>query len=1478
MNKLIYFKLLMVLLACLVAVQVSAYDFVKDGIYYNVSGSNATVTYKDTNYNSYSGTVNIPATVTNGGTTYNVRTIGISAFQNCSNLKRVVIPNSVQYMSNYAFSNCTGLTNITIPATVFTIYNNVFEGCTALASVICLNTTPPSWFTNNFSSSTYSNATLIVPQGCKSAYQSSTNCWGSFQKIEEMDCDFVEDAIFYNNLGNNQVEVTHALRFAEDYSGDITIPQTVTHGGTTYTVTSIGYEAFFNSYNLYTLSIPATVNNIENYAFYSCHYLTSVNIPEGVQNINYCTFGECTRLPSIIIPASVTWIAQNAFSGCMSLTSITCRAITPPMCSDSSSFPTTAYSNATLYVPSNALSDYQAADVWQRFSNITAKDYDFEYNGIYYRITSSSTVAVTFKDRNYNSYSGSVNIPQTVTHDGTTYTVTAIGRGAFWQSTGLTAVSIPNTVTLIDYAAFYSCTALTSVTIPNSVTELGQYCFQGCTALQQVVIGSSVTNIPMQCFLYCESLSQVTIPASVKEIGTYAFGYCTRLTTATMQNGVESIGYSAFIGCSSLQTITIPASVTAIGESVLSECSALVAINVNNANTHYRSQDGVLFTAAMDSLLAFPNMSCTDYQVPASVTVIGASAFNGCDNLKSIILPEGLTTISSGAFQSCLKLTTLHIPASVSHIEGGALANCVSMTSINVAEGSQSYMTDYGVLYTIDGKIIIQYPCGRPDKHYSILNTCDSLDYLSFLGTINLKSVYVPCGIKSIEQNTFRESNLERVVIDEGMESIKMNAFAGCYALKSVYLPSTLTQIENYAFQVCTAMQDITFAGEVPPTLGENALYGVGYDNDNPTTLYVPAGASSAYNNNSWNSSYFTYNVSEISPLATGTTFTVDSLNYATTDDLLNTKVSGVVAKTLTDLGIPPKVAYQGNLCTVTTLGYTSLQNCTKMVRAEVPFTVTWMDDYSFYGCTDLQTVILRNGLTQIDPFSLSHIDKMTTLTIPASVDSVASTFVNYSNGLEKILVARGNAKYTSSSGVLFTKDRKQLVAYPHAHSTNYTVPTGTQVIRGSSFRGAAALQQVNLPKTLRTIESSAFFDNTALTSISVPEGVTTIGVSAFSGCTAMASAELPSTLTTLGYLAFRNTPLTSLTVKATTPPTCQTRIDPRTHEIYLVFDESHFSGCTLYVPRGTLAAYQAAATWKEFLNIVEVDMPVEDKRGDVNGDGSVSIADVTSLIDYLLSGNASYISTVNADVNQDGSISIADVTALIDYLLSGHWPIDGIDMWYLMGDNVGCCPWENTGNSSIGRGLLPLFPVGNFDNNGQGELTCTDYFGRSDAVMLIHNPGSYDDCWGYKPNGIFGRGGEEITGIATGNDGYYTILLNTKDNRFYFWPYTASTPLSFTTINVVGNHSEWDVTNSTYNMTNMSPYKENHNWILRDFTVAADGELKFAADNDWTYNWGAATFPFGRGERDGYNVPIEAGTYDVYFNDITGDFNFIKK
>ncbi len=1491
MNKLIYLKTLAAIVACLaLALPASAYSFVKDGIYYNVNGTSANVTYKDANYNSYSGTVIIPATVTNGGTTYTVRSIGPSAFQNCTNLRRVVLPNTIEYLMNNAFQNCTGLTNITLPSSIYTIYNNVFEGCTGLKSVICLNPNARPCFTNNFSTTTYSVAKLIVPQGSLNAYQAASDAWGQFNDIVEMSCDFVEDAIFYNILNDNMVEVTNVVRGAEAYSGNIVIPQTVTHSGTTYTVVAVGNEAFYYGHQLYTLELPSTVNSIGNYAFYECINLESVNIPEGVQYLNYCSFAHCRALSDITIPLSVTWIAQNCFYGCTTLSSIRCEATTPPMCVDSSCFPSTAYDEASLYVPAGSLNAYRSASVWQNFNSIVEQYYDFEVNGIYYIITGPNTASVTFKDTNYNSYSGSVTVPSTVVHQGKTYTVTAVGRGAFYRCGHLTSVSLPNTVTMLDYAAFAN-SSLTSLSIPQSVTTLGEFCFQNCSSLVSINLPNGITSIPRQCFTSCSSLQSITIPGSAKVIYYYAFYNCTALENLTIQNGVEGIMYAAFTSCA-FQTVTIPASVTTIEEHAFDHCTSVSAFNVNSGNTHFCSVEGILFTAEMDTLKQYPPQKSLSYfQVPFGVKVIDGGAFSSCYQLEGITLVEGLESIGVSAFVDCNGLTEMTIPASVREIGFGAFTFCYNLRSINVKDVNRNYMSDDGVLYTKDGKIIVQYPCARPDKHYSILNTTDSISDYAFSENTYLKSLYLPSGIKSIPAQTFMNSHLERVVADEGLERIERYAFSGCSELKSVYLPSTLSYIGDLAFQVSTEIEQITFAGTTPPTLGTYPFYGVGYNVDE-CKVYVPSSALSNYQSYDWNSEEFNSTFTPITSVSSGCEFTVDSLKFTVTDNNLNVKVSGNTSEDLVDPGIPPKVAYQGQLCTVTMLQDHVFSYLSKMIRAEVPFTVELIDDYAFYDCRNLEKLIVRDGVKQISSFAFSHINKLTSINLPASVDSIESAAFTYDPALRSINVSGANSKYTSVDGIVFSKDKKRLEAFADGRGPTYTVPDGTQVIASAAFRGASALGSVSMPNSLKKIESSAFLDCTSLTEVQVPHGVTSIGVSAFNGCTALMFADLPATVTALGYNAFHNTPsLAHLNVRATTPPTCQTRYEPRTGTYYSTFDDDHYSNVQLVVPTGCTDAYKAAYTWKNFIHISETDFPIFSIRGDVNGDGEVNISDAIALINGILNDNFSNINMDAADTNEDGDVNISDAITLINYVLNETWPEPRpIDMWYLWGNFIGSSPWGDIyGNQLVGISALPLYPVGDFNSQGKGTLSWTGLVPRM-RFTITHNLNSYEDIisemWM-----VNNSTGQYCVRDMTDDDpnystflldqGYYTITLNTQTMTLTIEPY-LSTTYYYESITMPGYYNDWD--NTANAMDPVNEYTlgvENHDWWVDDFTTTNEGytgELKFCLYDNWSTNWGSRDFPYGQGLQDGLNIPSQPGTYTVFFNDITGQYNFIKK
>ena len=278
------------------------------------------------------------------------------------------------------------------------------------------------------------------------------------------------DGINYDLVANAK-QATVIMKSSGSYSGKVVIPESVEHEGAAYSVTSIGWNAFYGCSGLTSVTIPNSVTSIGDGAFYRCSGLTSVHISDIAAwcNIDFADYdsnpldyanhlylnGE--EVKDLVIPNSVTSIGSYAFYGCDGLTSAT--------------------------IPNSVESIGSKA--FYGCSGLT-----------------------------------SVSIPNSVT---------SIGEYAFRGCSGLTSVIIPNSVTSIGSGAFQYCSGLTSVSIPNSVTSIGYYTFSNCPGLTSVTIPNSVTSIGWYAFYYCSGLTSVTIPNSVTSIGNYAFSNCSEL-------------------------------------------------------------------------------------------------------------------------------------------------------------------------------------------------------------------------------------------------------------------------------------------------------------------------------------------------------------------------------------------------------------------------------------------------------------------------------------------------------------------------------------------------------------------------------------------------------------------------------------------------------------------------------------------------------------------------------------------------------------------------------------------------------------------------------------------------------------------------------------------------------------------------------------------------------------------------------------
>ncbi len=488
------------------------------------------------------------------------------------------------------------------------------------------------------------------------------------------DYDFVRNEIYYivTSAEKKTVEVARS----DTYSGDITIPSTVTYMGLTYTVESIGDNAFDSCSGLTSVNIPGSVTRIGSYAFSGCSSLTSVNIPNSVTHIFEYTFSGCTSLTSVTIPNSVTSIGEDAFLNCSGLTKAEFASI-ESLCSISFY---DIFSNPLCYAHHLYIDGKEVKNLVIP-NSVTSIGYSAFYG-------CSSLTSITIPNSVTRIYSYAFSGCSGLTSITIPNSVTSIGYEAFYGCTSLTSITIPNSVTSIREGAFRDCYSLTSITIPNSVTSIGNYAFSGCSGLTSINVeaGNTTYDSRNDCNAIIETATNTliagcqntTIPNSVTSIGSIAFYGCTSLTSITIPNSVTSIGIGAFYGCSSLTSITIPNNVTSIGNNAFSYCRGLTSITIPNSVTSI-------------GRFAFYNCSkLTSINIPNSVTSIGDGAFDSCSGLTSLTIGNSVTSIGDWTFYECTGLTSITIPNSVTSIGYGAFSGCSGLTSLTIGNSVTS--------------------------------------------------------------------------------------------------------------------------------------------------------------------------------------------------------------------------------------------------------------------------------------------------------------------------------------------------------------------------------------------------------------------------------------------------------------------------------------------------------------------------------------------------------------------------------------------------------------------------------------------------------------------------------------------------------------------------------------------------------------------------------------------------------------------
>jgi hypothetical protein len=339
---------------------------------------------------------------------------------------------------------------------------------------------------------------------------------------------------------------------------------------------------------------------------------------------------------------------------------------------------------------------------------------------LYYKWMNNNTeLAVSYRGDTPNQYinykqefSGDIVIPESVTYNGKTYSVTSIGERAFYFCGYMTSVTIPNSVKSIGELAFESCTGITSLTIGENVDSIAYGAFSFCTKLTSVEIPSSVRYLGDDAFRDCSNLTSVTIGNNVYYMGQDTFGrtkwynkqpnglvYAGSMlykykgtmpegTTISINEGTLGIADAAFQGKKELTSVTIPNSVKYIGEWTFSGCTGL-----------------------------------TSMDIPNSVTTIAMCAFSGCNGLTSLTIGNSVKTIGKYVFSSCSSLSSVSIPDNVTFIDEYAFSNCSGLQSITIGSGIE----------TIE-KNVFSY-CGKMADVYCYAENVPSTNSNAFIGS-----------------------------------------------------------------------------------------------------------------------------------------------------------------------------------------------------------------------------------------------------------------------------------------------------------------------------------------------------------------------------------------------------------------------------------------------------------------------------------------------------------------------------------------------------------------------------------------------------------------------------------------------------------------------------------------------------------------------------------------------------------------------
>ena len=970
-----------------------------------------------------------------------IKTIDNSAFRNCRDLNSVNFGEGLLSIGSYAFYNCPNIETVSLPESLTTINNGAFEKCSKLTSIDIPNKV------TKLNDNTFANCTSLknvsIGSGCTSISTKAFLGTSSIDRItvSEDNKNFTAvDDVLYNK------DMTTLVLYPKNCSGEFAVPDTVT---------TIADYAFDNSPNITKVIIGANVKTIDasafrncksletvifkdsdtikktigDYAFYNCPALSKVDFGNAVKSIGSYSFAVNKLIESIEFPDSLESIGFGAF---------------------------TTYTDG-----------YRGSYVENKLKSVKfGKGLKTIGDNAFYCNRKLTNIVFTGEN------------------------LTSIGSYAFEDCDSLTELNLKgNGETVIDSCAFCGNDALKKISLAG-IKTIDNNAFKNCGDLNSVNFGEGLLSIGSYAFYNCPNIETVSLPESLTTINSGAFRECSKLTSIDIPNKVTELNDYTFANCTSLKNVSIGSGCTSISSTAFLDSNAIEKIIVAGDNANYSSVDGALLNKEKTSIILYPKSKSGEFVIPDTVTSISDHAFDNIPNLTKVTIGANVKTIGASAFQNCNSLETVIFKDSDTTkktIGEYAFYNCPALSKV-----------DFG-------------------------NAVKTIGNHSFAVNKSIESIEFPDSLESIGDNAFTtytddyssyvENKLKSVKFGKGLKTIGDNAFYCNRKLTNiVFTGENLTSIGSYAFEDCDSLTELNLKGN-----GETVIDSCAFCGNDALKKISLAGIKTIDNNafkncGDLNSVNFGEGLLSIGSYAF---YNCPNIETVSLPESLTTINNGAFEKCskLTSIDIPNKV---------TKLNDNTFANCTSLKNVSIGSGCTSISTKAFLGTSSIDRITVsedNKNFTAVD--DVLYNKDMTTLVlypkncsgefaVPDTVTTIADYAFDNSPNITKVTIG----KNVKTIGFYAFNGNKKL------ETVEFTGNNLTS-IEDNAFRNCIALSELNITGNGLVINSGAFYGDYALKSLTLGTGVKTIGSYAFQQCTSLETVNIGNDVETIDNFAF---------------------------------------------------------------------------------------------------------------------------------------------------------------------------------------------------------------------------------------------------------------------------------------------------------------------------------------------------------------------